>query len=182
MSGFSSEELSSMLEKGDSVAPFYEPPAGGMPLPIEMNILLKYEGLVENLVGINNMNAAFYMREFLKAQEVANSFYCRIMMDHEGARDRSRKAAAVAYLDTAQEWLKARDRKTTDEACKQYVNIDPLYLSAREEESCLKALAEFLKNKMDKFQSAHDDAKKIYDQTRDPRGSLTGAASGRNGQ
>lgn len=182
MSNLTSEELAAMLELGETVAPFYEPPMGGMPLPIEMAPLLKFDALIENIVSINNMNAAFYMREFLKAQEMANSFYCRVMMDHEGARDRSKKMGAIAYLDKSLDYLKAHDRKATDEACKQYVFIDADYTAARDEEACLKALTEFLKNKIDKFQSAHDDAKKIYDQTRDPRGSMTGAPSGRNGQ
>jgi len=169
------------LETGDLPVSFSEPD-GGMPLPLEMRELLKYEGFIENIVSINNLNAPFYMREFLKAKELANSFYCRVMMDYEMSKDRSAKAKAIAYLDTAPEWLDKRNRKATDEGCKQYALIDPNYLKSREEEACLKALTEFLKNKMEKFQSAHDDAKKIYDQTRDPRGSVSGLPSGRDSQ
>ena len=175
------DELLKSVETGEYPVSFSEP-EGGMPLPLEMRELLKYQGLVENLVTINNMNAPFYMREFLKAKELANSFYCRVMMDFEMTKDRAAKAKAVAYLDTAPEWLEKRGRKVTDEGCKQYALIDSQYLKAREEEACLKALTEFLRNKMEKFQSAHDDAKKIYDQTRDPRGSLTGLASGKDSQ
>lgn len=169
------------LEAGDFPASFSEP-EGGMPLPLEMRELLKYEGLIENIVSINNLNAPFYMREFLKAKELANSFYCRVLMDYEMSKDRSAKAKAVAYLDTAPEWLEKRNRKVTDEGCKQYALIDPIYLKSREEESCLKALTEFLKNKMEKFQSAHDDSKKIYDQTRDPRGTASSLPSGKDSQ
>jgi len=175
------DDLMKSVETGLPPVSFSEP-EGGMPLPLEMRGLLKYEGLIENLVTINNMNAPFYMREFLKAKELANSFYCRVMMDFELAKDRAAKAKAIAYLDTAPDWLEKRNRKVTDEGCKQYALIDTQYLKAREEEACLKALTEFLRNKMEKFQSAHDDAKKIYDQTRDPRGSLTGLASGKDAQ
>lgn len=176
------EDLLKAVETGELPVSSYEQPSGGMPLPLEMHSLLKYEAMVDNIASINNMNAPFYMREFLKAKELSNTFYCRVMMDFEMAKDRSAKAKAIAYLDTATEWLEKRGRKVTDEGCKQYALIDAQYLKAREEEACLKALTEFLKNKMEKFQSAHDDAKKIYDQTRDPRGSITGMASGKDSQ
>lgn len=176
------EDLLKAVETGEMPVSSYEPPAGGMPLPLEMQGLLKYEALVESLTTINNMNAPFYMREFLKAKELANTFYCRVMMDFEMAKDRSAKAKALAYLDTAPEWLEKKGRKVTDEGCKQYALIDTQYLKSREEEACLKALTEFLRNKMEKFQSAHDDAKKIYDQTRDPRGSTVALPSGRDSQ
>ena len=53
---------------------------------------------------------------------------------------------------------------------------------AKAKEDCYKALSVLMGNKVDKFQSAHDDAKKIYDQSKDSRASITSLPSGRDSQ
>lgn len=155
----------------------YQEHKAGMPVPMDMSEIYKYEALVEDLAGVNLMNGPFYMREFLKAKELASSFYCRLLFDYEQARNRTRTEQALAYLERSEDYIKARGLKSTDETKKQYVAIDKGYQAAKDKEDMLKALVTLMENKVYKFQAAHDDAKKIFDSLREPRGSISSAQS-----
>lgn len=158
--------------------PPYKEPEAGMPVPLDMTQIYEYEQMVHAIATINNMNGAFYMREFLNAKELASSFYCRLMYNFEQAKNKAREAAAVAYLVNADEYLKEKAIKSTDEAKKQYIQIDPAYKRAKDNQDKYEALMTLMQNKVKKFQDAHDDVKKIFDHTRDANRSITGNVSG----
>jgi len=160
----------------------YSEPKAGMPVPMDMAEIYRYESLVEELTSVNLLNGSFYMREFLKAKELASSFYCKLLFDYEQARNRTKTEYALAYLERSEDYIKSRNLKSTDETKKQYVSIDKQYQSAKDQEDMLKALTTLMENKVYKFQSAHDDAKKIFDSLREPRGSVSGAQSHRDAQ
>lgn len=167
---------------GDSVPQLYQEPKAGLPVPMDMTDIYKWEAMAEELTSVNSLNGPFYMREFLKAKEICSSYYCRLMFDYEQARNKTKQEYALAYLERSEIYIKDKGLKSTDETKKQFVAIDRRYQEAKDREDMMKALVTLMGNKTDKFQALHDDAKKIFDSTRDPRGSITGLPSGRDGQ
>ena len=160
--------------------PPYKEPESGLPVPINMAQIYEYEQMVHAIATINNLNGAYYMREFLNAKELASSYYCRLMYDFEQAKNVARRAQAVAYLVNSEEFLKQKGIKSTDESKKQYVQLDSEYIAAKDNQDKFEALMTLMQNKVKKFQDAHDDVKKIYDHTRDANRSITGNSSGRD--
>lgn len=162
--------------------PPYKEHESGLPVPINMTQIFEYEQMIHAVATINNMNGAYYMREFLNAKELASSFYCRLMYDFEQAKNKAREKAALAYLEKSEFYLKEKGIKSTDEAKKQYIQIDPEYKVAKDRQDQMEALMTLMQNKVKKFQDAHDDVKKIYDLTRESGRSITGNSSGKDGQ
>lgn len=160
----------------------YSEPKAGMPVPMDMTDIYAYEAMVEEITGVNGVNGPFYMREFLKAKELSSSYYCRLMFDYEQARNKTKEEYALAYLERSETYIRERNLKATDETKKNYVLIDRRYQEAKDREDMLKALVTLMGNKVDKFQAAHDDAKRIYSQAGDPRGSLPGLPSSKDAQ
>lgn len=163
-------------------SPTYKEPAAGLPVPLDMTEIYEYESMITAIANINNMNGAFYMREFLNAKELASSFYCRLLYDFEQSKNKTKEACAIAYLERSEQYLKEKGIKSTDEAKKQYVQIDADYKKAKDRQDMYEALMVLMKNKVDKFQSAHDDVKKIFDSTRESRNSISSLPSGKDGQ
>ena len=177
------EDLKKFIGLGsdDETQPvLYQEPKAGLPVPMDMSDIYKWESMVDQLTNINSINGPYYMREFLKAKEVCSSYYCKLIFDLEQARNRTKTEYALSYLERSQEYIKFKGLKDTDETKKQYVQIDRAYQAAKDHEDMLKALATLLGNKVDKFQTAHDDAKKIFDSSRDPRGSLPAVPTSRD--
>lgn len=154
-----------------------------MVLPLNMRAEVnRYERLIEEIPRINSLTGPYYMAELLKAKELCSALYCQAIYEYERAKHEVRTQAAIAYIERSEDYLKNRSIKVTEEAKKHYINIDAAYAQAKTLEDYYRALTTFLGNKVDKFQSAHDDAKKIFDASRDPRGSLPGLPSGKDGQ
>jgi hypothetical protein len=159
----------------ENAAPSFVPPMFGMRVPIDMSDIYRVEAMFDEITRINSMNGPYYMQEFLKGKELASSYLCKLIFEYEQAKNQTKESYAIAYLEKAEEYLKLRNIKSTDEAKKQYVQIDEAYKKAKDKEDALKALMTLMSNKMDAIQSAHDDAKKVYDQSRDSRGAgITG--------
>lgn len=158
------------------------PHASGLAVPLDMTDIYRYEALIGHLPSINSMNGAYYMQQFLAAKELTSSLYCKVMFDYERAKKKAKEEYAVAYLERSNDYMTKNNLKSTDETKKQYCEIDRGYQVAKDQENFLKALLTLLEGKVYTFQSAHDDAKKIYDSTRDPRGSLPAMPSGRDSQ
>jgi hypothetical protein len=160
----------------------YVEPRAGLPVPMDMTEILHYQSMIAELTNVNNINGPLYMREFLKAKELATSFYCRLLFDYEQSKKTRKEAEAIAYLEKSVDYLKARNIKETDAAKNAYVQIDDAAKGAKDVEDMLKALLTMFEHKIASFQAAHDDAKKIYDSTKDPRGGLPSIPSGRDSQ
>lgn len=163
------------------LAPVYRHESA-FPVPMDMTDIYQYEKLVEEITNINQINGAFYMREFLKAKELASGFYAKVLFDFEQAKNEAKEKYAIAYLEKAEDYAKARGLKLTDEIRKQFAQTDHSYKESKAKEDCYRALVTLMGNKVDKFQAAHDDAKKIFDSMRDPRGSTVALPSGRDSQ
>lgn len=149
-------------------------------LPMDLGPILQAEKKVHEISSISNMTGPVYMQEFLAAKELACRYYADASYLYEKAADQARKEKALAYLERAPGALKLLDRKPTDEGCKMYVETDDKYRMARDKEIYFQTLAEYIKHKIYLFQSAHDDAKKIYDQMGEAFGGRTGLPSTRD--
>lgn len=143
-------------------------------LPQDMTEIVQYDRLAEDLVSVNAMSGPMYMRDFLKAKDIAARFHAKAVFEFEQAKDISKKVWAVAKLDRAPAVLQTKGLKVTDGNCEAYADQDAEYMAARNVEAYWKALAIYLDKKVEKFTSAHDDAKKIYDKTADPKGASLG--------
>lgn len=143
-------------------------------LPQDMTEIVQYDRLADDLVSVNSMSGPMYMRDFLKAKDVAARFHAKAIFEFEQAKTNAKKVWAVAKLDRAPAILTAKGVKTTDGNCEAYADQDPEYLVAKNAEAYWKALAIYLEKKVEKFTSAHDDSRKIFDKTSDPKGSSLG--------
>jgi len=146
-------------------------------LPQDMTEIVQYDRLADDLVSVNSMSGPMYMRDFLKAKDVAARFHAKAIFEFEQAKTNAKKVWAVAQLDRAPTILAAKGIKTTDGNCEAYADQDPEYLAAKNMEAYWKALAIYLEKKVEKFTSAHDDSRKIFDKTADPKGSSLGLPS-----
>jgi hypothetical protein len=154
----------------------------GFLVPMDMTEILEFDQMLGQISTINHMNGAFYMEQFLRAKELASSYFCKAVFEYEQVRDEVKKRAAIAYLEKAPSALEKTGRKPTDEACKRFVEMDEEYLQSRQKEAYYKSLTEFLRQKMEAFQAAHDDAKAIYRGSTEPFGGRSALPSGKDAQ
>lgn len=162
-------------------APTYLHPEA-MPLPQKMLDLHKYEALISAIPSIGPHNAPYYMKMFLEGKDLASGLHARALFEYERSKAEAKEQHAVAYLERSIEYFKQRDIKPTDELRKQYVQTDSHYKTAKETEDYNLAMMTLLEGKVYKFNAAHEDARAIFQKTKDPHGSSVGAASGPNAQ
>lgn len=159
---------------------YLQNPSALQPSTIDMTSIYQWEQMVEDIAIVNSMNGPHYIKEFLKAKELTSSIYAKLILDHERAKNETKKQYALAYLERSHEYIKARGLKDTDETKKQYVQIDHAYMAAKDEEDKLRALVTLIGNKVDKFQNAYEASKKIFENTQNPYGSKTALPMGKD--
>lgn len=152
----------------------------GHVLPVEMRELAQYDVQLSGIGGLNAFFAPVYMTDFLKAKTVASNFHCHAIRNYENCRDMAKKLWAVAKLEKSYEALKLKGiTKPTEGDREAFADMDEDYLRMRNEEAYWKSLSILLGVKVETYQAAHDDAKKIYDKLKEPAGSVSGLASTR---
>lgn len=144
----------------------------------EQQALKPYMAMVEQLPSVNAMNAPLYMSEFLKAKEIASRFYANAVYRYESAHREKKAQHSIAKFDRAPDFLAKKGLKYSDAAGSAYADMDVIYRKAAEEEAYWLALREYFNNLIFKFNSAFEATKRIYDQTKDPRGSVSALPSG----
>ena len=164
---------------GESSAPAFEP-EGGFLIPEAMKALFRYESLVDEITRINKTTGPYYMQEFLKAINVASSFYTKTLWQHQEALVTSKATRARVMIDLAPAELLARGLRANEENLKAFAESNEEYLKAKEQENYLQALSELLRQKVYKFERAHDDARKIFEAFREPYGQAAALPSGRD--
>lgn len=131
---------------------------------IDVSELVHYLEKVNDIPSINKMMGAVYLRDFIKGQDIASALLAKAVKEDIRAKSRLDQAEAIAYLDKAPDYLREKNIKDSSEARKQYVDIDPDVIAAKEEKAKTEALVTLLKNKLLILRQAHDDLKKIlYD-------------------
>lgn len=128
---------------------------------IDVTTLARYLEKVGQLASINKMMGPTFLKDFIEGQDVAGAMLARAIREDGRMKARLDQAKAIAYLDRAAEYLKAKDIKLTDESRKRYVDIDDDVMIAADSKAQTEALVALLKNKLSVLRQAHDDLKKI---------------------
>jgi hypothetical protein len=153
---------------------------GGFLIPESMKHIFKYEMLIEEITRINKTNGPYYMQEFLKAINVASSYYTKTLWQYEEAIVNSKATRARIMIDIAPSAILSKGLRTNEENLKAYADCHDDYLKAKEHENYLQALSELLRQKVYKFERAHDDARKIFEAFKEPFGQSGVLPSGRD--
>lgn len=128
---------------------------------IDVSSLVKYSEKIKGIGGLSKMQASAYMQDFICAIDITGLMLTNALRLDIDAKSVLSSAESIAYLDKAAGYLKDKSIKETDNSKKMYVNIDPDVLAARDVKAKTEALVALLKNKLQVFRCAHDDAKKI---------------------
>lgn len=128
---------------------------------IDVTQLVTYLDKVKEIASINKMMGATYLRDFIEGQDVAGHLLSKAVQADVKAKARLEQAEAIAYLDYASDYLKAKGIKDSSEARKRYVDIDEAVIAAKDHKAKTEALVSLMKNKLSVLRQAHDDLKKI---------------------
>ena len=128
---------------------------------MDITHLAVYINKIEELSSVSKMMAPVYLRDFIKGQDVATALLARAIQADAKAKARLEYVESIAYLENAKAYLDAKSIKDTSEARKQYVNIDPDVVSAKDKKAQTEALVVLLKGKVGELKQAHDDLKKV---------------------
>lgn len=131
---------------------------------MDITQLAVYINKIEELSSVTKMMAPVYLRDFIQGQDVATTLYARAVKADAKAKARLEYVESIAYLENAKAYLDTKGIKDTSEARKQYVNIDPDVMDAKDQKAQTEALVILLKGKCSELRQAHDDLKRItYD-------------------
>ena len=131
---------------------------------VDITQLASYINKIEELSSVSKMLAPVYLRDFIIGQDIAITLYARAVKADAKAKAKLEYAESIAYLESAKAYLDANSIKDTSEARKQYVNIDPSVLEAKDQKAQTEAFVILLKGKVSELRQAHDDLKRItYD-------------------
>ena len=131
---------------------------------MDITQLAVYVNKIEELSSVTKMMAPVYLRDFIQGQDVATNLFARAVKADAKAKARLEYVESIAYLENAKAYLDAKGIKDTSEARKQYVNVDPDVVEAKDQKAQTEALVILLKGKCSELRQAHDDLKRItYD-------------------
>jgi hypothetical protein len=131
----------------------------------DISVIVEYKRKINDLANIKKIEAPAYLRDFIIAYDVTSILFAKSIEYELEAKTLLEYAEAIAYLDKATEYLNSKSIKETNEARKQYVNIDVDVIKAKGLKGRTEAIVVLLKNKLIEFRLAHDDVKKItYDE------------------
>jgi hypothetical protein len=107
------------------------------------------------------MMAPVYLRDFIVGQDVAATLLAKAVQADNKAKAALEYAESIAYLENAKAYLDTKSIKDTSEARKQYVNIDPAVIQAKDSKAMTEAMIILLKSKLSELRQSHDTLKKI---------------------
>ena len=128
---------------------------------VDITKLVIYVNKVQELSSTNKMMAPAYLRDMIVGQDVAANLLAKAMQADSRAKAKLDFVESVAYLEKASEYLEKRGIKDTSEARKQYINIDPDVVTAKDAKASSEALVYLLRSRQSELRQAHDDLKKI---------------------
>lgn len=131
---------------------------------VDITQLAEYVNKIEELSSVSKMMAPVYLRDFIQGQDIAITLLAKAVQADNKAKSALEYAESIAYLENAKAYLDAKGIKDTSEARKQYVNIDPDVIKAKDNKAVTEAMVVLLKGKAQELRMAHDDLKRIaYD-------------------
>jgi len=129
---------------------------------IDVTRLVQYTKKIHEIgQGFNPLLAPIFIRDFIIAYDITNTFLAEATKADVRADTAIKKAEAIAFLDRAGTYLKENDLKDTAAARERYIHIDEDVIAAREAKAKTTAICKFLYNKLQEFRSAHDSVRKI---------------------
>ena len=128
---------------------------------VDITQLAEYVNKIEELSSISKMMAPVYLRDFIVGQDIATTLLAKAVKIDSKAKAKLEYLESIAYLENAKAYLDNKSIKDTSEARKQYVNIDPDVVQAKDTKAQTEAMVILLKGKCGELRMAHDDLKKI---------------------
>ncbi len=128
---------------------------------LDITQLAAYINKIEESASVSKMLTPVYLRDFIIGQDVATNLYAKAVKADAKAKAKLEYVESIAYLENAKAYLDAKGIKDTSEARKQYVNIDPAVVEAKDQKAQTEALVILLKGKLSELKQAHDDLKKV---------------------
>jgi len=128
---------------------------------LDITQLAFYVNKIEDLASVTKMMTPVYLRDLIKGQDVATALLAKAIKADGKAKARLEYLESIAYLENAKTYLETHGVKDTSESRKQYANIDPDVLTAKDQKAQTEALVVLLKGKLHELRIAHDDLKKI---------------------
>ncbi len=128
---------------------------------VDVTRLAEYVNKIEELSSVSKMMAPVYLRDFIIGQDVAATLLAKAVQADNKAKAALEYAESIAYLENAKAYLDIKSIKDTSEARKQYVNIDPAVILAKDNKAMTEAMVVLLKSKLSELRQSHDTLKKI---------------------
>jgi hypothetical protein len=128
---------------------------------VDITRLAEYINKIEDMASITKMMAPVYLRDFIVGQDVAATLLAKAVQTDNKAKAALEYAESIAYLENAKTYLDSKSIKDTSEARKQYVNIDPEVIKAKDNRAMTEAMIVLLKSRCSELRQAHDTLKKI---------------------
>lgn len=128
---------------------------------MDITQLAFYTNKIEELASITKMMAPAYLRDFIRGQDVAITLLAKAIQVDAKAKAKLEYAQSIAYLENAKAYLDLKSIKDTSEARKQYVDVDPDVVMAKDKKAMTEAMVVLLKGKVSELKQAHDDLKKV---------------------
>lgn len=128
---------------------------------IDVTKLSEYTKKISEIANLNKMMAPAYLRDFINAMDMTSSMLSKAVKSNLDAKSELEKFKAVAYLDKAEDYCKAKGIKMSNGVREAFVDLDEDVIRAKDKFAATEAMVTFLKNKYQAFRCAHDDVKKI---------------------
>jgi hypothetical protein len=128
---------------------------------MDITQLATYLNKIQDMASITKMMAPVYLRDFIQGQDIATTLLAKAIQADGKAKAKLEYLESIAYLENAKAYLDAKGIKDTSEARKQYVNIDPAVVTAKDKRAQTEALVVLIKGKCSELRMAHDDLKKV---------------------
>lgn len=129
---------------------------------IDVTRLVEYTKKIQEIgQGLNPMLAPIFIRDFIIAYDITNTFLAEATKADVRADTAIKRFEAIAFLEKAGKYFEANGIKDTAAARERYVHIDEDVIAAREAKAKTIAISKFLYNKLQEFRSAHDSVRKI---------------------
>jgi len=135
---------------------------------VDITRLAVYVNKIGELASVTKPMAPIYLQDMIMGQDVAAHLLAKAIKADSQAKAKLEYAESIAYLERAADYLASKNIKDSSEAKKQYVNVDPDVIAAKDHKAQTEALVVFIKSRLSELRQAHDSLKKIiYDRNID---------------
>lgn len=128
------------------------------------NEVQRYLSKLGELRNITQMTVDGYLTDFLVAQDVTSTAISQSVYYENKAKALLDEMRSTAFFERAENYLKSKGLKITAEARKQYIDLDPDVIAAKDVYARCLATSELFKNRLWAFKYAHSDAQQMKKQ------------------